>query len=1032
MDKEKIDGRYDYFAFISYTEENTEKAQDLKKDLTHYRFPKDVREERTDLPSWIRPVFEWKTDTSGGDLRGKDSQIKKALFNSKYLIVICSPQAVTSEPVNGEIQDFINWGREKYIIPFIIDGQPHAVNPEEECFPPALFELEGDRERKGIFIDNINEDYAVNSVVSTMFNIKVNDLWKPYEREQRRRRDFILGGVILAALVFFSAGVYFYMLNKDNKKLREISDEQLSHIREDSIKLREHIYQIQQDSAIKQRHLFQIQQDSARLVEKSDSIRKQALALLNTNTELSMKNRALALSQMRLLCEKIVDYVSEENLDAASQSLGEVKNLYKSYKGVGYIEELDFALRELDKHRNRLVKYVRTIKKGPHQEIFYENKDYYVSDGDCLTKYNLSSEEKIGKVFPPDDTEVWNILDINDGNVKYISPDSKRHTYDLKGGRDVIDTEPNDSSQLFITVNRNGTYLRLPRPSALDKDSRISQIVGDSLFIHGYNSLKVWSIKKNRMLSSFTVVPPNEKALYKISFIPFSGELLITPLHRIEGNGYVLPLLYKYDKCYENDISFITSQEGISESAFECELNLSNYEYKIKCTKKDGSVTVYNEIIENLKKKREKSMFSYWGFPYVMNYDFNRYSVVNPEGPYIFLSNGDGNCSLIEFMSGKTIWSKTITPWSLTSKCQFTKDNHFMIINNQYNDFVYSLPTNLDYRGLITEFQNLKYDYVCSDGQTAVGRESNNGYYKTNDYFFVDYNSERVISKIFSKTGIRILAISDDKRFIAYYEKSDDNQEIVSVFDAISHQIDTIPRYFKVTTDAKFCKDGSTIVIKEKDYFSKDKEIAYVIYNLNKKQKWEIITTGDSNEIFSLSPKGNEVVFTTNQRHIGREDLCILELSEHDPPLFYDISEPSGSPTCAKFSQDGKKIIAGYKDGTIRIWNNLYTFPSNVSLFDLPTEVVDVDINSDEVYALAIFREPGNLRKGSITKGYYATVWHVPSGKVIYRYPIENGPFRTPNTACFSIGNNPDIIVNNKYTISFPIYKELINRYMKN
>ena len=339
MSKEKIDGRYDYFAFVSYTEENTEKAQDLKKKLTHYRFPKDVREERSDLPSWIRPVFEWKTDTSGGDLRGKDSQINNALFNSKYLIVICSPHAVKSEPVNGEIQDFIKWGREKYIIPFIIDGQPHAENPEEECFPPALFELEGDRERKGIFIDNINEDYAVNSVVSTMFNIKVNDLWKPYEREQRRRMNFILGGVILAALIGFSAGVYFYLLNKENEILREIRDEQLSHIKEDSIKLQKRLFQIQQDSAIIQKHLFRIQQDSARIAEKSDSL------ILLTENLLAERNGML-MAQSRAMAHKSLEIpYSADVLSSVYLALQSLPvNLNTANRP--YTSEAEYALRQ--------------------------------------------------------------------------------------------------------------------------------------------------------------------------------------------------------------------------------------------------------------------------------------------------------------------------------------------------------------------------------------------------------------------------------------------------------------------------------------------------------------------------------------------------------------------------------------------------------------------------------------------------------------------------------------------------------------
>lgn len=214
MEPTKIDGIYENFAFISYTEENTEKAQWLKKKLTHYKFPVDIREERKDLPSWIRPVFEWKTDTSGGYLKGKDSQIQNALFNSKYLIVICSPQAVKSEPVNGEIQDFIKWGREKYIIPFIIGGQPHAKNPEEECFPPALLELKGDRERKGIFIDNISEDFAFLSVISTMFKINVNDLWKPYEREKREKRRLIYGILFLIFLITFFLVLFFRHQNR--------------------------------------------------------------------------------------------------------------------------------------------------------------------------------------------------------------------------------------------------------------------------------------------------------------------------------------------------------------------------------------------------------------------------------------------------------------------------------------------------------------------------------------------------------------------------------------------------------------------------------------------------------------------------------------------------------------------------------------------------------------------------------------------------------------------------------------------------
>lgn len=230
MNRQKIDGKYDYFAFISYTDEDTEKAQWMKRILTHYRFPADIREERNGLPSWIRPVFEWKTDTSGGDMRGSESQIQNALFNSKYLIVICSPDAVRSEPVNREIQDFIKWGREKNIIPFIICGKPHAKNPEEECFPPALLGLIGNRERKGIFIDNINEDYAAISVISTMFDIKVNDLWKPYERERKRLRRRKIGSIIgVISIIAVFSFIFALSMSRKNALLEEINFKMLEN-----------------------------------------------------------------------------------------------------------------------------------------------------------------------------------------------------------------------------------------------------------------------------------------------------------------------------------------------------------------------------------------------------------------------------------------------------------------------------------------------------------------------------------------------------------------------------------------------------------------------------------------------------------------------------------------------------------------------------------------------------------------------------------------------------------------------------------
>ena len=80
-------------------------------------------------------------------------ELEKQLQNSEFLIVICSPHASRSEWVNKEIQVFIDEGRLGNIIPFIVEGLPHAGSAVEECFPQALKNIPKDK-----------EGYSVNSI----------------------------------------------------------------------------------------------------------------------------------------------------------------------------------------------------------------------------------------------------------------------------------------------------------------------------------------------------------------------------------------------------------------------------------------------------------------------------------------------------------------------------------------------------------------------------------------------------------------------------------------------------------------------------------------------------------------------------------------------------------------------------------------------------------------------------------------------------------------------------------------------------
>ena len=190
---------FHYYAFISYKHEDKEYAKWLQKRLERYRLPATLQNE--DIPRQAKPIFRDDTDLTPGQPL-KDS-IKEKLRLSKYLIVICSKNlAKESKYVNYEINSFVEMGRADRIIPIIIDGEPHAENPENECFCDALKQLPGEilaanSEKDGRYIASLK-------VIAALFQLDADDLIK---RDDRRRKKNILLISLLTALLSILAVV---------------------------------------------------------------------------------------------------------------------------------------------------------------------------------------------------------------------------------------------------------------------------------------------------------------------------------------------------------------------------------------------------------------------------------------------------------------------------------------------------------------------------------------------------------------------------------------------------------------------------------------------------------------------------------------------------------------------------------------------------------------------------------------------------------------------------------------------------------
>lgn len=196
---------FEFYAFISYKHEDKKYAKWLQKRLESYKLPAALQNE--DIPGRAKPVFRDDTDlTPGRPLR---PSIKEKLRLSKYLIVICSKNlGKESDYVNYEISSFVEMGRADRIIPIIIDGEPYADNPEDECFCSGIKQLPGevlaaDSKKDGRYIASLK-------VIAALFQLDADDLIRRDDR--RRKRNIVLFSVftaILLGLAFFAINTIF-------------------------------------------------------------------------------------------------------------------------------------------------------------------------------------------------------------------------------------------------------------------------------------------------------------------------------------------------------------------------------------------------------------------------------------------------------------------------------------------------------------------------------------------------------------------------------------------------------------------------------------------------------------------------------------------------------------------------------------------------------------------------------------------------------------------------------------------------------
>ena len=458
---------YSNVAFISYKREDEAWAKWLQKKLQYYKLPVEICKKHPNLEfsECPRHVFKDTTDLSGGVLA---KAIKAGLDSSKFLIVICSPRAAKSDWVCKEVQEFIDSGREEYIIPFIIEGEPHAKNKENECFPSTLKSLAGERELLGININENGREAAAVKVAAQMFGLSFDSLWQRFKREEKKKRRNLIATFIMAIIILLSIIAYGIWANRritEERDKANIANNQLFSANKRITKQKRKLQEAN-DSILKQKSDLQVAFDklsktekalsksNANLVKRNEELKKEKDNVIRTTWKVK-KNLAYAIA------EKAKGKIENGELYDAMLSLLEILPENKNDNTKPYIPQAEEALRfAIDKlNDSSWKKYALPIGT----ECCFTYHDKYI-----LSKELKDSMENIIAIDSKSLQEKSKIRIRSNYNYLSCSHDDKYLAvgyhfnicvYDLEAGRKIKTLYLGNSLADSILVNYNPIYL---------------------------------------------------------------------------------------------------------------------------------------------------------------------------------------------------------------------------------------------------------------------------------------------------------------------------------------------------------------------------------------------------------------------------------------------------------------------------------------------------------------------------------------------------------------------------------------------
>ena len=281
--------KYKYDAFISYRHTELDKfaAENLHRQMEAFRLPGKLSG-KTGKRTRIERVFRDKDELPLTD--NLEDPIMKALAESEYLIVICSPRLRESLWCRKEIETFIRiHGRQK-VLAVLIEGEPDESFPEELLYvEETVTGLDGSVSTVRRAVEPLAADIRGGSrremlkslkteklrLLAPMFSLNYDDL---RQRHRERRMKRILGGSLTAAAVFLCFGTFStamaLRIKSQNRQLEEQKGQleiQKEQLEEQAALLREQSDEIKmQNESLLEEQALNLAEEALRLLEEGD------------------------------------------------------------------------------------------------------------------------------------------------------------------------------------------------------------------------------------------------------------------------------------------------------------------------------------------------------------------------------------------------------------------------------------------------------------------------------------------------------------------------------------------------------------------------------------------------------------------------------------------------------------------------------------------------------------------------------------------------------------------------------------------